>query len=358
MKKGMQKCSILLFLMIVLFLTACSNEGADDQESEEKAKEEQPVVEPEPSEEPPEPEYENTYPLTGIGTNEPVNNRIIGVMVNNHTKARPQSGLSKADIVYELLAEGPITRFLAFFHSEKPEVVGPVRSAREYYANLAQGMGAIYIYHGAAHHIEDIIMNKDLDLIRGAIHDDDRYLFKRESFRAAPHDSYLIYPNVYEAAEQKGIDIKQDNEPYPFLTQDEVSQISGEEASRVHIVYHEGLEEVTYEYDEVNEQYVRYSDGEKTVELETEEPVVLDNIFVVETGHRVIDSAHRRAIDLESGGRGYLVQKGKVQEVEWKNVDGRILPFKNGEKVKFVPGKTWVNVVPETPGIDQSVQFN
>lgn len=343
-------------MMLALFLTGCNNNDASDNENKEDT--EQPVAEQENPEEPSEPEFENTYPLTGLGTNEPVNNRIVGIMVNNHTKARPQSGLSKADIVYELLAEGPITRFLAFYQSEEPEVVGPVRSAREYYADLALGMDAIYVYHGAAKHIENMIVNKGVDLIRGAVHDDDQYLFKRESFRQAPHNSYLIYPNVYEAAEQKGLETKKEYEPYPFLSKDEINQISGDEANRVHIVYREGLEEVTYEYDEVNEQYVRYSDGEKTVELENEDPIVLDNIFIVETGHRVIDSALRREIDLESGGRGYLIQKGTVQEVEWKNVDGRILPFKDGKEVKFVPGKTWVNVVPESPGIDQSIQFN
>ena len=74
--------------------------------------------------------------------------RAVAVMVNNHPKARPQSGLNKADIVYEILAEGDITRFLAVFQSEKPENIGPVRSARAYYIELAKGLNALYIAHG------------------------------------------------------------------------------------------------------------------------------------------------------------------------------------------------------------------
>src|SRR5690625_7277432 len=62
----------------------------------------------------------NTFPLTGINTDEGADRRIVGVMINNHPAARPQSGLSQADIVFEMLAEGNMTRFLAFFQSEQP----------------------------------------------------------------------------------------------------------------------------------------------------------------------------------------------------------------------------------------------
>jgi hypothetical protein len=347
-KKGLS----FIVLLLLIFLVACKDEETN-----------KPVEEPTEDEsteqvESPEPEPKNTYPLTGLKTDEPVDNRIVGVMVNNYTDARPQSGLSKADIVYEILAEGPITRFLALFQSEIPEEVGPVRSAREYYAKLALDLDAIYIYHGAATHVEEKILATGIDVLQGALHDNDQVLFKRADFRVAPHNSYLIYPNVYSVAEEKGIEVKKNYEPYPFLTEEEAANLSGNPAKNIHIVYFKNEEEVTYEYDEVNEKYVRYNDGMQTVELETEEPVLLDNIFIVEAHHEIIDSANRRAVDLESGGNGYLIRKGTVEEVQWKNVDGRILPFKNNEPLKFVPGKTWINVVPDSPGIQESVTIN
>ena len=64
-------------------------------------------------------------------------NRPLAVMVENHPDARPQSGLSLADIVYETLAEGGITRFLAIYQSRDAGQIGPVRSAREYFAQIA-----------------------------------------------------------------------------------------------------------------------------------------------------------------------------------------------------------------------------
>ncbi|MDE8721632.1 DUF3048 domain-containing protein, partial [Alistipes putredinis] len=79
----------------------------------------------------------NIYPLTGLEADGNVQQRPLAVVVNNHPKARPQSGLSKADIVIEALSEGPITRFLAIYQSEMPEAAGPVRSAREYFIDLA-----------------------------------------------------------------------------------------------------------------------------------------------------------------------------------------------------------------------------
>src|SRR5699024_5591528 len=85
------------------------------------------------------------YPLTGLETKEGANDRIVSVMVNNHLHARPQSGLSKADIVFEILVEKDITTLLALLHSEKSEVVGLVRRAMEYYFELADSYGTLYI---------------------------------------------------------------------------------------------------------------------------------------------------------------------------------------------------------------------
>ena len=83
-----------------------------------------------------------------LGVQREVEGRAVAVMVNNHPAARPQSGLNKADIVYELLAEGDVTRFLAIFQSEQPDNMGPVRSARDYYIELAKGFDSLYIAHG------------------------------------------------------------------------------------------------------------------------------------------------------------------------------------------------------------------
>ncbi len=92
----------------------------------------------------------------------------------------------------------------------------------------------------------------------------------------------------------------------------------------------------------------------QTVDYDTNVPVLLNNIFIVQMDHYVIDDSGRRKIDLTSGGKALLLQEGKMREVSWKNVDGRIVPYFNGAEIRLVPGKTWINIV---PNIDKMVNF-
>src|SRR5690625_3851322 len=203
----MKKFSIAIILLLIFIIGCSKNEDVvEDNESNDNNHEENEVEQQEPT-------FSGTFPLTGIATNEDTDQRIVSVMINNHPVARPQSGLSQADIVFEILAEGGITRFLALFQSEQPEIVGPVRSAREYYFELATGYDALYVFHGAANFVYDMIRDRGVENLNGAVHDNDGHLFKRESFRKAPHNSYLLYDAVYDVAESKGYDIISTIEP-------------------------------------------------------------------------------------------------------------------------------------------------
>lgn len=345
----MKNFSIAIVLLLI-FIIGCSKDkdNMGNNESKENNNGGGEIEQQEPS-------FSSTYPLTGIPTNAGADNRIVSVMVNNHPAARPQSGLSQADIVFEILAEGSITRFLALFQSEQPEVVGPVRSAREYYFELATGYDALYVFHGAANFVYDMIRDRGVENLNGATYDNDGHLFKRESFRKAPHNSYLQYNAVYDVAESNGYDIISEVEPLNFLAGDET--ISGENANQI-IVKYPGRNEtdiVEYSYDQTTEKYTRFESQDQTVELNSEEPIQIDNLFIVEAQHEVIDDEGRRRVDLQDSGQAYLLQKGKIQQLEWKNEDGRIIPVKDGEPIGFVPGKTWINVIPSDPGLEQSI---
>src|SRR5690625_277195 len=138
----MRKFLYLLMAVAALVFAGCSN---DDEEKSQSNEGKDSNLENKAGKEAEE-KFDNMSPLTGIGTNEAADNRTIGVMVNNHSQARPQSGLLEADIVFEILAEARITRLLALYQSEIPDVVGPVRSAREYYFTLANNYDALYVY--------------------------------------------------------------------------------------------------------------------------------------------------------------------------------------------------------------------
>lgn len=295
-------------------------------------------------------------PLSGIGLKEKPTGRAFAVMINNDPKARPQSGLHKADLVFETLAEGNVTRFLAFYQSEMPERIGPVRSARDYYLELTKGYDALYVAHGYSPEAKEMLDRGYVDNINGMQYDGT--LFKRDSSRVAPHNSYITPEKVQEGAEMRGYDMSLPPSSLPFLTKEELEQLAGKPADSVLISYYaSNLFNVIYEFDEELMKYRRYTNGELTADLDTSEPVLLDNIFIIEASHRIIDDVGRRDIDISSGGRAYLLQKGQWQEVEWKNSDGKILPYANGEEVGLIPGKTWINVIPSDQGLEEVVSF-
>ncbi len=90
-------------------------------------------------------------PLSGLWVPEELTvKRPVAVMIDNHYKARPQSGLSEAEIVYEILAEGRITRYMAVFQLNEPEKLGPVRSARSYYIDKALEYDPLYVHVGGS----------------------------------------------------------------------------------------------------------------------------------------------------------------------------------------------------------------
>lgn len=327
-----------------LLLTGCSKQNVETVI-------EQPEKETENVEKEETPEFSAYFPLTGIGTEESIEGRAVTVMVNNHPKARPQSGLNRADIVYEVLAEGNVTRFLAIFQSEKPEKIGPVRSARDYYIELAKGYNALFIAHGYSPDAKDMLDHGYIDHLNGMEYDGT--LFKRADFRVAPHNSYITYEKILEGAEKNNYSMKHSPEAIQFLSEEEQEELNGQAANKVTVSYfNDPSFTATYEYDSASGKYKRFSAGEQTVDYDSGDSVLLDNVFIVETNHQTYDDAGRRNIDLTSGGRAYLIQKGLVREVQWTNDNGRILPVVNGAVGGFIPGKTWINIVPSNPGLD------
>lgn len=283
-------------------------------------------------------------PLTGLKAQQ-TDQRPIAVVINNHIKARPQSGLTKADVVYEMLAEGNVTRFLAIFQSQKPTIVGPVRSAREYFVDLSKGYNALFICHGWSPSAKKKLEAGEADYLNGLFYDGT--LFKRDSTRKAPHNSYISFENIEKGALEKQFSFAEKVEPLPFFAAAESEGSQKDSASNVYVQYSkDDAYNALYKYDSSMGKYIRSSGGVQTEDRETHQPVTMDNLFIAEMKHQVIDNSGRREIDLISGGKGLLFQKGSYRKVEWKNHNGRILPYLNNKIVPFVPGKTWISIVP------------
>ncbi|QBK24521.1 DUF3048 domain-containing protein [Ureibacillus thermophilus] len=332
----------------VSLLAACGDKEKGTEKIEEPVK---------PTEEVEEKVELYPTPFTGELREKESTLRPIIATINNHPAARPQSGIASADVVYEMLAEGDVTRFLALYQSEIPEKIGPIRSARSYFVELAEGLDAFYIAHGYSPEAKQMLESGVVDNINGMNYDGT--YFKRSKDRVAPHNSYFITDNLEAVAEKVNASLLyQKKVSYTYYDEEE-SPKKGVQADQVHVRYSKNENfNCSYSYDSTNNTYTRSSGGTMTTDLLTGEPLKLSNVLIFEMEHTVIDNKGRREIDIHSGGFAYLFQQGMMRVVHWENIDGVLTAVENdGSKVKLVPGKTWVHFVPTNPGITTSVTY-
>ncbi len=252
-----------------------------------------------------------------------------------------------------MLAEGEVTRFIALFHSTLPERIGPIRSARPYFIDLANGYDALFVTHGWSPEAEQMLTEGQADYLNGLYYDGT--LFERSTEREAPHNSYITFEHIFSGLEEQGYNVTGQVDPLEFY-QDDDFRIEGEAGKEVMINYH-SLNQVRYEYEESSAVYHRYNGEEQSVDHDSGSPVELSNVVVIEAKHDVIDNSGRRKVDLESGGKALLLQNGIASEVQWQNQNGRLVPVEDGKVVPLNKGRTWINIIPESPGIDGSVSW-
>ncbi len=165
--------SLLLAGLLLLPLASCGKKDPGGASSSQPPQEPSisviAPVEPEPE---PEPVYPYINPLTGEGLHEDISEkRPIAVMFNNLRKALPQIGVAQADVIYEIVAEGGITRMMGLYQDlEGVGDLGSIRSARDYYVSLALGHDAIYIHAGGSPQAYDAFDNwkvTHIDFVNG-----------------------------------------------------------------------------------------------------------------------------------------------------------------------------------------------
>lgn len=293
-----------------------------------------------------------TAPLTGLTVDKESTDRVVMVMVNNHAKARPQSGLDKADVVYEMLEEGLITRFMAFYQSQAPEVVGPVRSIRPYNIEIGQGFDAIFSHAGGSVAALSIIRNGDYaDL-------DEIYAYPkaywRDKSRKAPHNLYTSIEKLRKGAAEKGYAVGGEIPVIRFKQEGE--EVQGEPGTKVSINYSK-RNTAGYEYDPGTKLYKRLTAGKPHMDKESGKQLTATNVLVIAARHRTLDSEGRLEIDTMGPGKGYLFQHGQALAVTWERKEGMIRVYQNGEEVPFYRGTTWVNIVPTTPSFADHLTF-
>lgn len=340
----------LFLIVLLLIVTGCSNENTADSEN--------PIIDDTQDENSPDEVVTLPYaaPFSGERSKEEFTTRPVLVTINNHPKARPQSGLASADIVYEMVAEGNITRLLALYQSELPEKIGPVRSARDYFIDISVGLDAFYVAHGYSPDAQMLLRTGVVDHINGMQYDGT--LLHRSNDRIAPHNSYITGENVLEGMKKENA--RTTIEKFPSLAfYNSAEDVPLSSLASIIDVRYGSSEDFhhMYSYDTLTQQYDRTSGGTKTIDHESLEEISLANVLFFEVVHQTIDKAGRQQLDLTSGGKGYLFQAGVMKEIEWQQLDGVLVPMENGQPAKLVPGKSWIHLVKTNPGLDQMVTF-
>lgn len=320
------KKTFLLLLTIILLVTGCGFGAGKNDESKDKGN--VPAEDLNPGE----------YPskTTGISDTLP-GDRLFAVIVENTPAARPQSGLIDADIVYEALAEGGITRFLALYNNTYPAKVGPVRSARPYFVQLAKGWGAEFVHVGGSTQAYS-------DIKRLSLGDYDamhitKPFFKDKS-RKDPHATYM--------ALDKLLKMNRVSNGYDYQLKFNTDGKKTNEITTVEVPYNSSFD-IRYIYDEQNKHYMRYINDKPHTDRESGKQLNADNIIIEFHTKRVLDDEGRLEINMAGQGDAVIVSGGREIKCRWER-SGDSSPVKyvdeNGSQVILNPGKTWINIVP------------
>lgn len=270
----------------------------------------------------------------------------IAISIENLVTVRPQSGLIKANLVYEALAEGGITRFLAIYAGgENVEEIGPVRSARTYYLDWAEEYKALYAHVGGSPDSLSKIADYDiinLDQIRG-----DHSYFWRDSSQSAPHNLYTSMELLTYALRDREAPEKGDYKPWLFKEDLELNQRISEEKSIV-IDFSTFNYQVEYKYDKESNSYLRFNGGEAHLDKASQEQIKAKNVVVQYVSTHLMDQS-RLEMETIGEGKALIFQDGKTIEGTWeKEARGERTKFYNQDKeeIRFDAGQTWIEVLP------------
>jgi hypothetical protein len=278
---------------------------------------------------------------------EQANLQPFAVMVENYIDARPLSGPAKANLVYEFPVEGGITRFMLVFDaSSTVDQIGPVRSAREYYVEMADGMNAVYAHVGGSP--EALATIKGMPAFRNLDQFFNEKYFWRTAKRVAPHNVYTRTDLLNEAASTKGWKagtfhgwMYKDDAPL-VTTSTSVARGSDDGPA----VSYGGSYDVSWTYDRDSNLYVRSQAGARQKDADGT-PVQVKNVVVISTDGAPYDSYGRLHIRTTGKGTAELYRDGQKLAITWQRTAGGNIQFQSvdGSDVLFDRGPTWVEVV-------------
>lgn len=361
----MKRMTVLL-LILCLLLCACrkspeatepstepsveTTDGVPTEESTAEATED-------PTEAPTEPDFLYQHPLTGEGLAEPWEGQVAAIVINNISDALPHHGVSQADMIFEIETEGGITRMLDIYtHFEDVGSIGPVRSARSFFNNVAVSFDAPLIHCGGSKYALNGNYDDSGNVIPNWEHVDGRFydgsFFFRDKDRyenqgyAWEHTLFTNGANVIKMLEYTKL-YKPGSQEYG-LTFAEDPQVEGQKAQQVKVSFRGGKTS-EFAYNEETGLYEMSQYGSRYIDAGNGQQMAFRNVIVVYSDQWfVYDGTYNRSFyDLLGSGEGLAAVDGKIQRITWhreKLEDPFTYTLEDGSALTLGVGTTYVAV--------------
>ncbi len=348
---------VLVLLMAVGCLTACGKKDTQDTTVPSTTEDttEATTVPPETTEQT-EPEAKFRHPLTGEPVEESYGQRPMAVTINNIKACLPQFGIADADMLYEVETEGGITRCLAIFTDvSKTGSVGPVRSTRSYFNNVALSYQAPLVHCGGSkaglaglygesgkiqnwEHVDGRMAGQYF------FRDKDRY---NNHGYAWEHTLFTTGEKLTKLMDDKGYNKEKAPESYGLQFDDGV-KLSGSAAKTVKVNF-DGNKTTTMTYDAAKGTYKAAQYGSDWMDAGANKALEFKNLVVLYTSHWFVNDGtyNRSYYDLVGSGEGVLVIDGQMVPIQWHRqnpTDPFTYTLKDGKPVTLGVGKTYVGI--------------
>ncbi|MFA7244369.1 MAG: DUF3048 domain-containing protein [Patescibacteria group bacterium] len=286
----------------------------------------------------------------------------LGIIIENHTDARPQAGLTSASIVYEAIAEGGITRFLALFGENEVDKAGPVRSARTYFVDWAHGYNAFLAHVGGnmdaldkikAEHILDLdqfAYSKPYWREKGLRVSSEHTMFtSTEGLRAQANSNKYTTDNNFKVFNFKD-DPKPDSAEFTALPASQTISIN----------YGNANYNAAFSYDKATNSYLRSQAGKPHTDRVTGKQINPKNVIIMtvnrkSTVTRINEQGY--IMDVIGEGKAQIFLDGKEIDGKWKKTSAserEIFYDSEGKEVTFNRGQFWISII--SPELSVSVQ--
>lgn len=271
---------------------------------------------------------------------------VTAIMLENSPSARPQSGLKDAEVVYEAVAEGGITRFLAVYQQHQPALIGPVRSLRMYYLNWATPYDASIAHVGGSYYALQKVRN-------GTYRDIDQFFnggyYWRATDRYAPHNVYTSFSKLNQLNAAKGYT---SSNPVGLERADD-GAAQAQDATSINLTISGPLYNSSYQYDPATKLYARSEGGAPHMDREAGQIQAKVVVALRVDMSLVMEDGYRESIATTGTGNAMIFQNGHAISATWhKDSDAGQLYFTdaNGQHIALARGTTWISAIPNSGG--------